>query len=203
MSTQAVSELGLRMIEDMKARQLNRHTQRSHIYSCKRFAAYLNPSICNHSRSVTGVKFLFRVTPRRHDLASEIYYVREPQKLPLVMSPAEAKRLLAMADNLKVKVMLALCCKACRLKVGDIDSELKIIRVVQAKGRKDRHVMLPPEVLDLLRQWWKVRPTRYDEGVPQKERWLFPAGGAASRSPRVSCRGCSMRPPKRRASRSR
>ena len=124
---------------------------------------------------------LHRVTLRRHDLASEIYYVREPQKLPLTMSPQEAKRLLAMADNLKVKVMLTLCygCglragEVCRLKVGDIDSELNIIRIVQAKGRKDRHVMLPPEVLDLLRQWWKVRPTRYDEGVPLKERWLFP-----------------------------
>src|SRR5208337_2254434 len=44
MSTQAVSELRLRMIEDMKARQLNQHTQRSHIYSCKRFAAYLERS---------------------------------------------------------------------------------------------------------------------------------------------------------------
>ena len=64
--------------------------------------------------------------------------------------------------------------EVCRLKAGDIDSELDIIRIVQAKGRKDRHVMLPPEVLDLLRQWWKVRPTRYDEGVPLKERWLFP-----------------------------
>jgi integrase/recombinase XerD len=30
-----------------------------------------------------------------------------------------------------------------------------IIRVVQSKGRKDRHVMLPQEVLSLLRQWWK------------------------------------------------
>jgi hypothetical protein len=40
MSIQAVSELRQRMIEDMKARQLNKHTQRSHIYSCKRFAAY-------------------------------------------------------------------------------------------------------------------------------------------------------------------
>jgi integrase len=35
-------------------------------------------------------------------------------------------------------------------------------------GRKDRHVMLPPEVLDLLRQWWKARPTRHDDGVPLK-----------------------------------
>jgi hypothetical protein len=44
MSTRAVSELRLRMIEDMKARQLNPHTQRSHIYSCKRFAGYLKRS---------------------------------------------------------------------------------------------------------------------------------------------------------------
>jgi integrase/recombinase XerD len=34
--------------------------------------------------------------------------------------------------------------------------------------------MLPPEVLALLRQWWKARPTRYDAGVPPQERWLFP-----------------------------
>ena len=34
--------------------------------------------------------------------------------------------------------------------------------------------MLPPEVLALLRQWWKARPTRYDAGVPPQQRWLFP-----------------------------
>ena len=45
---------------------------------------------------------------------------------------------------------------------------------MQAKGRKDRHVMLSPETLDLLRQWWKVRPPRYDTGVSQEQRWLFP-----------------------------
>jgi integrase len=43
-----------------------------------------------------------------------------------------------------------------------------IIRIVQSKGRKDRHVMLPEEVLSLLREWWKVRPTRYDAHVPIK-----------------------------------
>ena len=203
MSTSAVSELRLRMIEDMKARQLTPDTQRGHIYACKRFAAYLKrspatatadeirafqlyltetgPSICNRNRIMTGVKFLFRVTLRRHDLASEIYYLKEPQKLPLTLSSAEAKRILAMAGTLKAKVMLTLCygCglragEVCRLKVGDIDRELHIIRIVQAKGRKDRHVMLPDQVLDLLEQWWKVRPSRFDEGVPSKERWLFP-----------------------------
>ena len=130
---------------------------------------------------MTGVSFLFRVTLRRHDLAAEVYHLKEPQKLPLVMSPEEAKRLLAMSGNLRVHVMLALgygcglrAGEIVRLRAGDIDSAQMIIRIVQGKGRKDRHVMLPPEVLALLRQWWKARPTRYDAGVPPQERWLFP-----------------------------
>jgi integrase/recombinase XerD len=198
-----VSSLRQRMIEDMAARKLGPHSQRSHIYSCRRLAAFLKRSpdtataddirrfqlhlveaglsMCNRNRIMTGVKFLFRVTLRRHDLAAEIYHLKEPQKLPLTMSPEEAERLLAMACNLKVHVMLALgygcglrAGEIVRLKAGDIDSAQMIIRVVQSKGRKDRHVMLPQEVLSLLRQWWKVRPTRYDADVPVSERWLFP-----------------------------
>jgi integrase/recombinase XerD len=178
MGTDAVSPLRQRMIEDMSARKLNPHTQRSHINSCKRFAAYLKrspdtatadeirlfqlhlietgASICNRNRIMTGLRFLFRVTLRRLDLAAEI---------SLVMSPDEAKRLLAMAGSLKVQVLLALSYGAglragevVRLRAGDIDSAQNIIRIVQSKGRKDRHVMLSPEMLDLLRQWWKVRP---------------------------------------------
>jgi site-specific recombinase XerD len=49
-----------------------------------------------------------------------------------------------------------------------------IIRIVQSKGRKDRHVMLPDEVVDLLRQWWKARPTASDAGIAPEQRWLFP-----------------------------
>ena len=196
MSTDAISPLRQRMIEDMSARKLGAHSQRSHISSCKRFAAYLKRSpdtataddvrlfqlhlidaglsICNRNRIMTGLKFLFRVTLRRLDLAAEIFHIKEPQKIPLVMSPDEAKRLLAMAGNLKVHVMLALgygaglrAGEVVRLRAGDIDSAQNIIRIVQAKGRKDRNVMLSPETLDLLRQWWKVRPARHDDGVPR------------------------------------
>src|SRR6202035_2205348 len=203
MSTDAISPLRQRMIEDMSARKLNPHTQRRHISSCKRVAAYLKrspgtatadeirlfqlhltetgTSICNRNRIMTGLRFLFRVTLRRLDLAAEIYHIKEPQKIPLVMSPDEAMRLLAMAGNLKVHVLLALgygaglrAGEVVRLRVGDIDRAQNIIRIVQAKGRKDRHVMLSPETLDLLRQWWKVRPARYDTGVSQEQRWLFP-----------------------------
>jgi len=201
--TNTVSPLRQRMIEDMAARKLNPHTQRSHIYSCKRFAAWLKrspdtatadevrrfqlhlvedgASICNRNRIMTGVRFLFRVTLRRHDLAAEIWHIQEPQKLPPVLSPEEVKRVLTMATSLKARAMLTLAygcglraSEVVRLRACDIDSEQMIIRIVQSKGRKDRNVMLPAEILDLLRQWWKARPTRRDAGVAPEQRWLFP-----------------------------
>src|ERR1700716_983351 len=97
------------------------------------------------------------------------------------MSVDEIKRLLAVASSLKTRVLLSLgygcglrASEIVRLKVKHIDSAQNIIRIEQSKGRKDRNVMLSPEMLDLLRQWWKVRPSRWDTGVPLEERWLFP-----------------------------
>jgi site-specific recombinase XerD len=71
-----------------------------------------------------------------------------------------------------------------RLQAGDIDSEQNIIRIVQSKGRKDRNVMLPPEILAILRQWWRERPTKYDTGVPIEQRYLFPSSESPHRSAR-------------------
>src|ERR1700680_741913 len=167
MSTAPISPLRQRMIEDMISRQLGAHTQRGHIYSCKRFAAFLKRSpdtatcedirrfqlylaetgmsICNRNRIMTGVRFLFRVTLRRLDLAAEIYHIREPQKIPLVMSPDETRRLLAVASNLKVRTLLSLgygcglrASEVVRLKVKHIDSAQKIIRVEQSKSLPSR-----------------------------------------------------------------
>jgi len=204
MTTEAITPLRQRMIEDMNARKLCAGTQRGHIRACKRFAAFLKRSpetatiedirlfqlhlaesgvsICTRNCIMTGLRFLLRVTLRRLDLAAEIYHLRAPQKIPQVMSPDEARRLLAVADSLRTRVLLSLSygCglragEVVRLKVKHIDSAQKIIRVEQSKGRKDRNVMLSPGMLHLLRQWWKQRPSRFDAQTPLPERWLFPS----------------------------
>jgi integrase len=129
---------------------------------------------------MTGLRFLFRVTLRRLDLAAEIYHLREPQKVPLVMSQDETRRLLTVAGSLKARVLFSLgygcglrAGEVVRLKVKHIDRAQNIIRVEQSKGRKDRNVMLSPDMLDLLRQWWKTRRRGFDSTTPVAERWLF------------------------------
>ena len=203
MDPTSISPLRQRMIEDMTARGLSRQTQRGHILACKRFAAYLKRSpdtataedvrlfqlqlmenglsIQNRNRTMTGVRFLLRVTMRRHDLAAEVFHMKEPQRNAQILSAGEAKRLLTMAGKLQVRVLLSIgygaglrVSEVVKLKVKHIDSALGVIRVEQGKGKKDRQVMLSPETLDLLREWWKARTARCDAGVPAGERWLFP-----------------------------
>jgi site-specific recombinase XerD len=198
-----VSPLRQRMIEDMTARGLGQQTQRGHIRACRRFAAYLKRSpetataedvrlfqlhlmqsgltIQNRNRTMTGVRFLLRVTMRRLDLAAEIFHMKEPVKIPQILSAEEAKRLLMMAGKPQVRMLFSIgygaglrVSEAVKLKVKHIDSALGVIRVERSKGKKDRQAMLSPETLDLLREWWKVRSNKYDLGVPIAERWLFP-----------------------------
>ena len=201
--TTPMTPLRARMIADMSGRNLGSASQSSHLRACRRFAAWLGrspqtatpddvkyfqqhlvesgTSICTRNQTMTSVKFLLRVTLRRHDLVAEIFHLKEPVTIPLVLSKKEIKRILAMAPSLKARVMLSLAygCGLCagevvRLKVGDIDSAQEIIRIVQSKGRKDRNVMLPTDILGMLREWCKERPTGQDKDVPDPERVLFP-----------------------------
>ena len=106
-----ISPLRQRMIEDMNARNFCAGTQNDYIRAVKTFTAFLGRSpdtataedlrrfqlqlaetgmsICNRNRIMTGLRFLFRVTLRRLDFADEVYHLREPQKIPQVMSPDE------------------------------------------------------------------------------------------------------------------
>jgi integrase/recombinase XerD len=112
------------------------------------------------------------VTLDRPDLTKHLSFMRESRKVPVVLSPAEVARFLAAAPGIKYKAALSVAYGAglrvsevVSLKVSDIDSKRMMLRVEQGKGRKDRHAMLSPVLLELLRDWYRMaRP----------QGWLFP-----------------------------
>jgi site-specific recombinase XerD len=194
MTDQAMSPLRRRMIEDMTIRKFAPKTQHDYLQRVKNFTAYLGRSpdtassedvrryqlhltesgvgIPTVNQTVSTLRFFFKVTLGRPDLVERTAFVREPRKLPVVLSPEEVARLLDAAPALKYKAALSVAYGAglrvsevVALKVGDIDSKRMVIRIEQGKGRKDRYVMLSPHLLELLRAWWKAaRP----------QGWLFP-----------------------------
>jgi site-specific recombinase XerD len=182
------------MIEDMTIRKFAPKTQHDYLQRVKNFAAFLGRSpdtasfedvrryqlhlassgvgVPTLNQTVSTLRFFFKVTLGRSEIVNHTQFVREPRKLPVVLSPEEVARLLDAAPGLKYKAALSVAYGAglrisevVALKVSDIDSKRMVIRVEQGKGRKDRYVMLSPHLLDLLRAWWKAaRP----------QGWLFP-----------------------------
>jgi site-specific recombinase XerD len=101
-----------------------------------------------------------------------LFHVYECPRLPTVLTQEEVARLLNAAPGAKYKAALSVAYGAglrasevLSLKVSDIDSARMVLRVEQGKGRKDRHAMLSPMLLDILREWWRI-------GRPKA--WLFP-----------------------------
>ena len=123
--------------------------------------------------TVSALRFFYMVTLKRPWVVEDdIPAGHQGRKLPVVLSKAEVARFLGAVDNLKHRMVLTVCYatglrifEAIRLRPAAIDSKRMVIRVEQGKGRKDRYVMLPPTLLDMLRDYWK----RTHPGE-----WLFP-----------------------------
>jgi site-specific recombinase XerD len=133
------------------------------------------PSI---NTAVSALRFLFTVTLDRPDLARRLTVVRQPRRLPSVLSVVEVALLLQAAPGPKYKAAFATAYGAglrvsevVALKVGDIDSERMLLRIEQGKGRKDRHAMLSPQLLEQLREWWREGRGL---GALLPGGWLFP-----------------------------
>src|SRR5271167_1939964 len=200
-SHRPVSALRQRMIEDMSMRGFTEKTRNDYVRNVRAFAAFIGrspdtataedlrrfqlhqtqigmqpPSI---NSTVAALRFFFNVTLDRPDLARRLTIVREPRRLPAVLSVEEVTLLLQAAPGPKYKAAFATAYGAglrvsevVALKVGDIDSERMLLRVEQGKGRKDRHAMLSPQLLELLRDWWVEGRRR---GVLLPRGWLFPS----------------------------
>src|SRR5262245_50190400 len=150
------------------ARFLGRSPDTATAEDVRRFQVHLTesgvqPPTLNSSAS--ALRFFFGTTLDRAELARHLARVHYPRKLPRVLSPEEVGRLLEAAPGpgLKYKAALSIAYGAglragevVMLRVGDIDSKRMLIRVEQGKGGKDRHAMLSPQLLELLRAWWLV-----------------------------------------------
>lgn len=199
-SHRPVSALRERMIEDMTVRGFNEKTRHDYVRNVRTFSAFIGrspdtataedlrrfqlhqtetgmqpPSV---NSAVSALRFFFTVTLDRPDLARRLTVVRQPRKLPAVLSTEEVALLLDAAPGPKYKAALATAygaglrvAEVVALKVGDVDSERMLLRVEQGKGRKDRHAMLSPQLLELLRAWWR-EGQRLGAMLPQG--WLFP-----------------------------
>jgi site-specific recombinase XerD len=197
---QPVSALRERMIEDMSVRGIGAKTRHDYVRHVRTFSGFLGrspdtataeevrrfqlhqtetgvgaPSI---NSAVSALRFLFTVTLDRPDLARRLTVVRQPRKLPLVLSAKEVALLLEAAPGPKYKAALATAygaglrvAEVVALKIGDVDSTRMILRVEQGKGRRDRYAMLSPQLLALLRAWWREGRRR---GVMLPQGWLFP-----------------------------
>jgi integrase/recombinase XerD len=123
--------------------------------------------------TVSALRFFYTVTLKRPWVVEDdIPAGHQAKKLPVVLSKEEVARFLGAVGNLKHRMVLTVCyatglriSEAIRLTPAAIDSKRMVIRVEQGKGRKDRYVMLPPTLLDMLRDYW--RRTHPGE-------WLFP-----------------------------
>jgi len=131
---------------------------------------------------VAALRFFFVKTLKRHQFREFLPYPKDHRRLPTVLSPEEVARLINAAGTLFRRTLLMTLygtgmrrSELAHLKVGDIDSQRMIIRVVAGKGGKDRDLPLSPTLLETLREYWRWRkpklymfPTR-TRGLPMEE----------------------------------
>src|ERR1700687_1431345 len=166
----SISPLRRRMLEDMAMRGLREETQRDYIRFVRSFASFLG-----RPPETATAEDIRRFHVQQAESGGT---PRPPRRRPTVLSVEEVGRLLEAAPGPKYKAALGTAYGAglrvsevAALKVGDIDSTRMLIRVEQGKGRKDRNAMLSPQLLELLRLWWREGKRR---GVMLPHGWLFP-----------------------------
>src|SRR3954469_24217330 len=122
-----------------------------------------------HKEARLALQFLYRITLGREEVVERVAHPKAPKTLPVVLSQDEMARFLDALKNPKHRAVLMTAyagglrlSEVARLRVEDIDSACMVIHLRQAKGHKDRDVMLSPRLLAVLRAYWKLqRPRPY------------------------------------------
>jgi len=184
------------MIEDIQVRNLSPCTLNTYVLQVSLFARHFGKSpellgpedirtyqiyLTNEKKlapksiaiAVAALRFLYNVTLKKGWTVEEVFpQPKQPQKLPVILSPEEVVRFLDCVSCRKDRVILTVCyaaglriSEALHLRPNHIDSRRMVIRVEQGKNQKDRYVMLSPKLLDILRSYWRAE---------RPKEWLFP-----------------------------
>jgi integrase/recombinase XerD len=185
-----------KMIEDMQLRGFAIRTQEAYLLAVSQLARYYQkpPDQVNEEElrqyflylknekraaratctiALCGIKFFFQHTLGREWKTFEFLRPPKEKKLPVILSLAEVRTILAKVRCLRYRVCLSTI-YACGLRlqeglhvqVGHIDSERLLLHVRHGKGGKDRYVPLPPPILSMLRQQWLTHRNPF---------WIFPS----------------------------
>ena len=195
-----MTSLRQRMTEDMQVRNLAQNTQTSYVQQVSLFVRHFDQSperlgpeeirayqvyLTNEKKlapgsvliAVAALRFLYKVSLQKDWRFDDVIPApKQPQKLPVVLSPEEVLHFLSCVDNTKHRAILTTCYAAglriseviC-LKPPDIDSQRMVIHVEQGKGQKDRYVMLSPKLLEILGNWWRMakpKPGLFPGDIP-------------------------------------
>jgi len=197
-----MTSLRQRMIEDLQIRNYSDRTISLYVNRVAKFAQYFgrspdllgpeeirqyqvflakkkNRSWSEFNQTVCALRFFYRVCLNKQWIIKHIPFPKPEKKLPVILSPQEIDRFFEGIGNLKHRTLLMTIyatglriSEALDLRLEDIDSARRLLRVRQGKGHKDRYVPLSETLLRELRTYWKAsRP----------DSWLFP--GADSQRP--------------------
>jgi integrase/recombinase XerD len=119
------------------------------------------------SQAYHGIRFLYLDVLAWPALDLEVALPKRPQRIPALLTRAEVGLILDACADGRYRTMLTLCygcglrlSEVLAVRVADIDSERKLLRIDQGKGAKDRLVPLSPTLLEDLRAYWRLyRPS--------------------------------------------
>lgn len=181
-----MSELRKRMIECLQLRGLAERTQEAYTRAVRQLAAHYHKSpdqiseaelrqyflylknVKHYSRNtmtiaICGIRFFYEQTLQRNWAIFGIVRPAPEKKLPVILSLAEVRQILACIRRPRYKVCLTTIysCglrlqEGTHLQVADIDSARLMIHVRHGKGAKDRYVPLPERTLQRLRDYWRT-----------------------------------------------
>jgi integrase/recombinase XerD len=128
-------------------------------------------SATSQNQLISAIKFFYEHLLKRPRDIYDLPRAQKPEQLPTVFSESEVLSIIKATNNLKHKTILCLAyagglriSEIVNLKIRDIDSKRMVILLRQAKGKKDRIVMLSEKLLTMFRAYYK----EYNPKI-----WLF------------------------------